>query len=119
MLKKICFLFHLLLLCVVFISINKASAIPYWSRKYQTDCHTCHFHFPKLNSMGEAFRKLGFRFPDGPFEERVQNASIHGGVIESLPISVDLTTISELERDEGISFNDFRGRFFNIIRRYN
>ncbi len=111
MLKKIFYLFQIVSLFLAIIYVNKANAIPYWSRKYKTDCHTCHFHFPKLNSMGEAFRKLGFRFPAGPYEDRIENESVHGGVIESLPISVDLTTISELERDEGISFNDFGGDF--------
>lgn len=107
-------IFLLFLLSVVFvigIFSDKSQAIPYWSRKYKTECHTCHFHFPKLTALGEAFRKLGYRFPDGPYQDRIEQESIHGGVLESLPVSFDLTTLSELERDEGISFNDFGGDF--------
>ncbi len=105
--------FIILALILVFsgIYVNQCSAIPYWGRKYRTECHTCHFHFPKLTALGEAFRKLGYRFPDGPYEERVQDKSIHKGALELLPVSFDLTTIAELERDEGISFNDFGGDF--------
>lgn len=114
--KKIFLLLPYLLLSLLIIFFtgifaDRSEAIPYWARKYKTDCHTCHFHFPKLTSLGEAFRKLGFRFPDGPYEDRVESESAHNGVLESVPISFDLTTQSELERDEGISFNDFGGDF--------
>jgi len=111
--NKSVFIILILALLALFASIypNKSTAIPYWSRIYKTECHTCHFHFPKLTPLGEAFRKQGFRFPDGPYEERVSNQSRHRNVFESLPLSVDLTSISELERGEGISFNDFGGDF--------
>lgn len=109
--KTILLFFILSTICITTINITKTNAIPYWSRKYKTECHTCHFHFPKLTPMGEAFRKLGFRFPDGPYQDRIEKSSVHQGVLESVPISFDLTTQSELERDEGISFNDFGGDF--------
>ncbi len=41
----------------------KASAIPAFSRKYQTSCSTCHSDYPELNDFGEAFKKNGFKFP--------------------------------------------------------
>ena len=44
-------------------STPKASAIPTFSRKYQTSCTTCHSDFPELNDFGEAFKKNGFKFP--------------------------------------------------------
>lgn len=40
-----------------------AHAIPVFSRKYGTSCITCHAGFPKLNSVGEAFRRNGYQFP--------------------------------------------------------
>lgn len=40
-----------------------AFAIPVFSRKYGTSCITCHAGFPKLNSVGEAFRRNGYQFP--------------------------------------------------------
>ncbi len=44
-------------------STPKASAIPTFSRKYQTSCTTCHSDYPELNDFGEAFKKNGFKFP--------------------------------------------------------
>ena len=44
-------------------SAPKASAIPAFSRKYQTSCTTCHSDYPELNDFGEAFKKNGFKFP--------------------------------------------------------
>jgi hypothetical protein len=41
-----------------------ASAIPAFSRKYQTSCTTCHNNYPELNDFGEAFKKNGFKFPN-------------------------------------------------------
>src|SRR6266849_8025767 len=42
---------------------QRASAIPAFSRKYQTSCATCHSNFPELNDFGIAFKKNGFKFP--------------------------------------------------------
>src|SRR5258708_25971552 len=44
-------------------SVPKSSAIPAFSRKYQTSCTTCHNNYPELNDFGEAFKKNGFKFP--------------------------------------------------------
>jgi len=44
-------------------SVPKTSAIPAFSRKYQTSCTTCHSNYPELNDFGEAFKKNGFKFP--------------------------------------------------------
>jgi hypothetical protein len=44
-------------------SAPRASAIPAFSRKYQTSCSTCHNNYPELNDFGEAFKKNGFKFP--------------------------------------------------------
>jgi hypothetical protein len=41
----------------------QASAIPAFSRKYQTSCATCHNNYPELNDFGEAFKRNGFKFP--------------------------------------------------------
>ena len=45
------------------IGVGPASAVPVFSRKYQTSCMTCHTVFPKLNPFGEAFRLNGYRLP--------------------------------------------------------
>jgi hypothetical protein len=44
-------------------SVPNTSAIPAFSRKYQTSCTTCHNNYPELNDFGEAFKKNGFKFP--------------------------------------------------------
>jgi hypothetical protein len=48
---------------VVLASAPRSSAIPAFSRKYQTSCTTCHSNYPELNDFGEAFKKNGFKFP--------------------------------------------------------
>src|ERR1700746_93774 len=50
-------------LWVMLASVPKTSAIPAFSRKYQTSCTTCHSDYPELNDFGEAFKKNGFKFP--------------------------------------------------------
>ncbi len=50
-------------LCLILGSSSRVSAIPAFSRKYQTSCSTCHSNFPELNDFGEAFKKNGFKFP--------------------------------------------------------
>jgi len=48
---------------VMLAAVPKTSAIPAFSRKYQTACTTCHNNYPELNDFGEAFKKNGFKFP--------------------------------------------------------
>jgi len=48
---------------ILLASVPKTSAIPAFSRKYQTSCTTCHSNYPELNDFGEAFKKNGFKFP--------------------------------------------------------
>jgi len=50
-------------LWIMLASVPKTSAIPAFSRKYQTSCTTCHNNYPELNDFGEAFKKNGFKFP--------------------------------------------------------
>lgn len=57
------FLAAVLIVSVVLLSAPKSSAIPAFSRKYQTSCTTCHNNYPELNDFGEAFKKNGFKFP--------------------------------------------------------
>src|SRR6202158_3281740 len=52
-----------IVLWVMIASVPKTSAIPAFSRKYQTSCPPCHSNYPELNDFGEAFKKNGFKFP--------------------------------------------------------
>jgi hypothetical protein len=61
-----------LLACVAFAAAMvvtffapRADAIPAFARRYETSCQTCHIAFPRLTPFGEAFRRNGYRFPDG------------------------------------------------------
>ena len=40
---------------------DKADAIPYFSRKYNTPCAMCHVQFPRLNPTGMTFKQNGYR----------------------------------------------------------
>jgi hypothetical protein len=79
-----------------------ARAIPYFARKYETACSTCHNNFPELNDFGEAFKKNGFKFPKdeetyvkqppvllgAPAQRQVFPKAIYPGEIPStIPIS--------------------------------
>lgn len=63
-----------MLVCVF--CYETASAIPSFSRKYETSCLTCHTVYPKLNAFGEAFRMNGYQFPqdeeDNIKEDRIK-----------------------------------------------
>jgi hypothetical protein len=53
----------LVVVWALLVAVPKSSAIPAFSRKYQTSCTTCHNNYPELNDFGEAFKKNGFKFP--------------------------------------------------------
>ncbi len=48
---------------------RSAEAVPVFARRYGTSCQTCHVVFPRLTPFGEAFRRNGYRFPDGQDED--------------------------------------------------
>ena len=47
----------------------ESTAVPYFARRYDTPCATCHALPPKLNRFGEEFLARGYRFP-APVPER-------------------------------------------------
>lgn len=53
------------LLCGIAVaaSVDPASALPVFARRYETSCSTCHVVVPKLNAFGIAFRNNGYRIP--------------------------------------------------------
>lgn len=62
--RKTC-LMGVLLVCLVLAALTEnVQAVPSNARKYQTSCATCHEAFPRLNSVGTAFRNNGYRFVD-------------------------------------------------------
>ncbi|MCH7826244.1 MAG: hypothetical protein IH849_15725, partial [Acidobacteria bacterium] len=50
-------------------------AIPYFARKFDTGCQTCHSVVPKLNQTGMDFRTRGYRLPGFPQKRTVPLAA--------------------------------------------
>lgn len=59
----------LLSFLTIALAAKPAEAIPVFARRYGTSCQTCHVAFPRLTPFGEAFRRNGYRFPDGRDED--------------------------------------------------
>jgi hypothetical protein len=54
---------------IAFVSVDTASAIPAFARRYKVECHMCHQGFPKLNKTGQRFKERGFRLEnEDPFK---------------------------------------------------
>ena len=55
-------------MCVTVMTVidaQEASATPAFARKYSADCAMCHYAaFPRLNSFGLQFRRMGYRTPN-------------------------------------------------------
>jgi hypothetical protein len=59
-------------------------ALPLFARKYNLQCTTCHFAFPRLNKFGMDFRQRGYRMPgdkgESPWEAKEFPISLVGNV---------------------------------------
>ncbi len=67
-------LLRLMVLVALFACAAESSwAIPYFVRKYQVSCSTCHIAPPRLTAFGESFRKLGYRFPGDQEDSMVKD----------------------------------------------
>jgi len=49
---------------LVCVATSEVLAVPTFARRYSTSCATCHQAYPRLNSVGESFRLMGYRFVD-------------------------------------------------------
>ena len=56
--------YGLIFLALVCVAASEVLATPTFARRYSTSCATCHTTFPRLNSVGESFRLMGYRFVD-------------------------------------------------------
>ncbi len=59
-----------MLLMVLWLGQEEGGAVPYFARRYNQPCTTCHVIPPKLNQFGEDFLARGYRFLDNPPQER-------------------------------------------------
>ena len=53
-------------LAVVLLAPTNAHATPFFARRYETTCTTCHQGtYPRLNRLGRRFKENGYQFPPG------------------------------------------------------
>ncbi len=127
----------------LFATVQEVQAIPYFARRHNLRCTTCHLLPPKLNASGEAFFARGYRLPpelERPITSTVPFAAwisgryeknfskdfsegflnkvelISGGPIGDLPLSyfVEWRLGSQQTRGDG-SLRDRSGRFEDIF----
>ena len=129
----------------VFSDLKKAYGVPYFARKYNVRCNTCHVMPPMLNQLGENFLANGYKFPDiedskktWPFalwlteRSEAQHSNnidktfpnkvelISGGPIGNSPVSyfLEWRILSQQTRSDG-SLKDRSGRFEDLFINYN
>jgi len=107
------FLPAITILFLFFLAVE-ASAMPVFSRKYETSCQTCHTIFPRRNIVGEAFRLNGYRFPDDETYVKEQPIELGDETYKRLwpnsiwpadtprttPFSISVKSILEAELDD-------------------
>jgi len=125
--------------------IKQAYAVPYFARKYNVTCNTCHVMPPVLNQFGENFLANGYKFPGGeqtkktwPFalwltqRGEAQHSNdidknfpnkvelISGGPIGDSPVSyfLEWRILSQQTRSDG-SLKGRSGRFEDLFITYN
>ncbi|MFQ5788728.1 MAG: hypothetical protein ACE5H1_12195, partial [Thermodesulfobacteriota bacterium] len=139
--------FVVLLICSDFLGsffkfseLREAHGVPYFARKYNVNCSTCHVIPPVLNQFGENFLANGYKFPseehsnrtwpfalwvtqrgetqhskdiDKTFPNKVE--LISGGPIGDSPVSyfLEWRILSQQTRSDG-SLKDRSGRFEDL-----
>lgn len=64
---------------------NEADAIPYFARRYDVGCSTCHSVVPKLNRTGMNFRARGYVLPERDPQSTIPVAAWLSGRLEDRP----------------------------------
>lgn len=80
-----------------------AEAIPAYGRRYGVMCTTCHAPLPpRLNNVGIAFRRLGFRMPDADEEGRfvIKTVPAHG-IGDAASLAADVAARRDKEAEPG------------------
>jgi len=86
-----------------------AEAIPAYGRRYGVMCATCHAPLPpRLNNVGIAFRKLGFRMPDADDEGRfvIKTVPAHG-IGDAASLAANVAGRRDKEAEPGTSKTTF------------
>lgn len=94
--------------------LDSRNLIPAFARRYRIGCSHCHVAAPKLNSVGEAFRLNGYRFPEGqpelrgeptiplgeePWKDLWPKAVWPGELPASVPLALRIQSDVEITRD--------------------
>lgn len=94
-----------------------ASAIPAFARAYKVPCSTCHTAITRRNEFGDAFRKLGYRWP-GPREidQEAREPIVMPGVSAmrallpaQLPLALTATISGSWSNDRNVPTNPVLG----------
>src|SRR5688572_11737470 len=81
--------FFFMPIIVFVLAVHQAEAIPYYARKYDVTCQTCHVSPPKLNQVGEDFLANGYRFSDGQGAEKTWPFAVWASFRNHYDISAD------------------------------
>lgn len=87
-----------ILILLIIVSPSSGYGIPYFARKYEIQCSTCHVIPPKLNQFGKNFREDGYRLPK------------HFETHDTVPFAVWMTQRGELQHSK-----DFEKAFPNRV----
>jgi mono/diheme cytochrome c family protein len=84
---------------------SPVEAIPAYGRRYGVSCTTCHAPLPpRLNNVGIAFRKLGFRMPDADDEGRLVIKAVPShGIGDAASIVANVAAARDKEAEPGSS----------------
>ena len=89
-----------------------ADAIPYFARKFDTGCATCHTVVPKLNQTGLDFRERGYRLPGREMHSTIPLSAWVSGRYENRPdADVDSVFLDKVEIISGGALSD-RASYF-------
>ena len=85
------------------LAARPAEATPAYARRYGVACQTCHAPLPpRLNNVGIAFRKLGFRMPDADDEGRFTIKTVPAQSIgDAMSIAADVAARHDKEAAPG------------------
>src|SRR5262249_42871806 len=94
---------------------KEGGTLPLFARKHSLKCTTCHLAFPRLNSLGMAFRQNGYRLPgtkgESPWEAKEFPLSVVGNVGYVYTSLDTLTTTGSRDRSATSVFTQNTSEF--------
>lgn len=92
----------------------RSDAVPAFARDLNVKCQTCHFpNPPRLNNVGQLFRRMGFRLPDSDDNGNLvfktpalSSAMAFGSIIANVDLEVDKNAPSPTESKTNLSIGE-------------